>query len=112
MQFENVTFAFFNETDCGRRSVAVSLNPSQVTSFYPQSLVIPTPKSSIQSEYTPPMLFRGITWFNTSANAKFNFGKIPQTTSLCDNGCDAINRFFASDLDGSLAGIPKGTTEN
>ncbi len=88
MQFvRSSVFAYFNGSECGQRSVAVTVNPSQVDFF-------------------PPMTFSGIAFVSTPEAAKFALGRSVTTVGKCASGnCDGYDFVMVTDDDGSLTGI-------
>jgi len=79
----NTVFGYFNDTDCGRSSVAITLNPSQV-------------------DYTPHLFLSTVQWTAVTETAKLSLGLTPRHPSSCQTSCDSVNFAMATDLDGSV----------
>jgi hypothetical protein len=85
---DNTVFGFFNASECGKRSAAVAVNPSQV-------------------DFHPPMAFSGITYVEVAEDAKFALGRSATTAGECVNAaCDSYGFTIVSDVDGSITGVP------
>lgn len=81
------SFTHFRNSDCGGRSMALSLNPSQ-------------------PDFVPTTYFSELSWANNDANARMqlgdtmNFQFIGEATA-CRTSCDAVNYLSIHDLDGT-----------
>ena len=79
------TFAFWNASDCGLISAAVAWNPSQ-------------------TDHTPIMNMKAITWTATDVNAHFSI-KTTAASADCGNSCDGRDQLGIRDEDGTALGI-------
>ena len=90
VQYANLTisdtdFAHWATTDCGLRSRAIALNPSQ-------------------PDLAPETFLSNLSWFSVNGAAKFNLGDTTNMTheaTACGRSCDAVNYFQMKDLDGT-----------
>jgi len=89
MYVVNTVFGYFDQVDCGRRSVAVALNPSQI-------------------DYTPHMFTSGISWTAVNVSARMDFGLSSVHPSECQTSCDSVNFAMTQDLDGSFLSAGAG----
>ncbi len=87
---EDTVFAHFAATECGQRSAAVAMNPSQV-------------------DFHPPMSFSGITYVEVEEAAKFVLGRTATTAGECRGTCDSYAFTMVADVDGSISGTPGST---
>jgi hypothetical protein len=91
VQYVNdVVFAHFAESECGQRSAAVALNPSQ-------------------TDFTPPMSFAGIAYVNVDYEARFALGRSETTAGDCSGACDSYDFASIVDDDGSVTGVSGST---
>eukprot|EP00048_Salpingoeca_helianthica_P015090 m.224971 g.224971 ORF g.224971 m.224971 type:complete len:4030 (+) comp16594_c0_seq1:296-12385(+) len=87
----NTVFGYFQPSDCGRVSVGLTLNPTQV-------------------DYTPHIFASGITWVATNDTARMQLGLTNRHPQDCQTSCDSTNYALANDIDGSLFSNTAGAT--
>ena len=86
----NIAFGYFKADDCGQRSAAVAMNPTQ-------------------TEYSPQMTLSKVNFASGSVEPRARF---MMEKAGCRSGtCDAYNQAFIVDVDGSaaLTGVVGGT---
>lgn len=86
----NTTFAYFTSSECGQRSTAVILNPSN-------------------PDYSPEITFQGISYVDVDYSARFYLGIIPTSDGHCTVSCDSYDNARVADVDGSVTGVANST---
>jgi hypothetical protein len=68
---EDTLFGYFPSAECGQRSAAVALNPSQ-------------------TDFHPPLTFSGVSYVDVDEDAKFVLGRTGATVTECRGMCDSL----------------------
>ncbi|EDQ93048.1 uncharacterized protein MONBRDRAFT_22411 [Monosiga brevicollis MX1] len=83
----DVTFAHFNNrSSCNLKSYGILTNPTQ-------------------RNYAPEQQYTDVTFYETDAERRFYFGRLPEHSSECQTGCDALTYLLAHESNGELSGL-------
>jgi hypothetical protein len=84
---DSTVFAYFPRSECGQRSAALAVNPSQ-------------------TDFNPPVTMSNIKYVSVDDGAMFALGRSDTTAGECKNAaCDSYGYTMVLDKDGTVTGI-------